>query len=77
MLFATMHRARSMDKSARADFCLSADQVCHDAEDFVGEVTITEDVALAEARSEDGDDDWRLLICWVALGEFAYAKEKQ
>ena len=61
VLLAAVHRTGSVDESTRADFSLPADQVGHDAEDLVGEVAVAEDVTLAEAGCEDGDDDRRLL----------------
>ena len=57
VLLTAMYRTGSVDESTRADFSLPADQVGHDAEDLVGEVAITKDVALAEAGCEDRDDD--------------------
>lgn len=42
-----------MDKSARADLSLPANEVRHDAEYLVCEVAIAEDIALAEAGCED------------------------
>lgn len=53
MFFAAVSWACSIDEGARADLCLSANQVGHETEDLVGEVTVTENVALAETRSED------------------------
>lgn len=53
VLFAAMSWACSIDEGARADFCLSADQVGHEAKDLVGEIAVTENIALAKTRSED------------------------
>jgi hypothetical protein len=61
VLLSTMYRTSSMNEGTRADFSRSTNQVGHNAEDLVGEVAVAEDVTLAEAGCEDGDDDRRLL----------------